>query len=89
GGRRLQPLARRHRERVRADVEPAPDERAGQRPDRGGRGEPHQKERRGRVAGLFGREGPSRGADRVAVRRAGGADPGRSPVPTGIAPGAV
>ena len=60
-GRRLQPLAHHDRGRVRADVEPAPGEGAVERPAGGGRGGPPQAKRRGRLAGLFGGEGPLSG----------------------------
>src|SRR5688572_15980871 len=83
-GRRLQPLAHHDRGRLRIDVEPAPRERAGQCPARRGRGGPPQAERRCRVADLLGRKSPAGRADRVAVGRAGGADPGRPAVPAGI-----
>jgi hypothetical protein len=80
-GRPLQPLARRHRGRVRSDVEPAPGELAGQRPAGGGRGGSPQAQRGGRLAGIFGGEGPLGREDRFAVRGAGGGGLGWAALP--------
>jgi hypothetical protein len=80
-GRPLQPLAPRHRGSVRSDVEPAPGELAGQRAAGGGRSRTAQAERRGRLAGLLGREGSSGREDRFAFGGAGGADPGWAALP--------